>query len=276
MLTIDGAGRPLPVKNCATTSIGFCVADRPMRVGLFLPLNPKERLSGAPEHPLNAKEGLSGALANQIETLQRDRKVRSAFIVGYGMNLVNDDGFDVAQNLAAAIGGQQDIERLRRGYQDVWRAAQHLAPLFRQRVAGADGSTNLAHQHAALGGQSCDLAQRAIEVLLDIVAQRLQRRDVQNFSAVVQSAVECFAHQAINTNKEGRQRFARSGGRGDKRGASRQNFRPALLLRLSRRTELRAKPVRHERMRPREADRERAREASEDSSRVSLFFRWEK
>ena len=31
--TITGSGRPLPVRKCAISSIGFCVAERPMRTG---------------------------------------------------------------------------------------------------------------------------------------------------------------------------------------------------------------------------------------------------
>ena len=28
-----GSGRPFPARKCATSSIGFCVADKPMRTG---------------------------------------------------------------------------------------------------------------------------------------------------------------------------------------------------------------------------------------------------
>ena len=161
MFTTAGAGRPAPVRKCATSSIGFCVADSPMRVGL---------------------------IRQQVKPLQRKRQMRAALVVGDGMNLVDDHRLDVAENRAAAVGGQQDVQRLGRGDQDVRRTLQHLAPLFHQRVAGADGGANLRHQQAAFAGQRQDFAQRTFEILLDVVAQRLQRRDVENFGAVAQRA----------------------------------------------------------------------------------------
>ena len=122
----------------------------------------------------------------QVKPLQRERQVRAALVVGDGVDLVDDYGLDIAQNGAAAVCGEQNVERLGRGDQDVRRTLEHLAPLFHQRVAGAHGGANLGHQEAALGGQRQNLAERAVEVLLDIVAERLQRRDVQDFGAVVQ------------------------------------------------------------------------------------------
>ena len=94
------------------------------------------------------------------------------------------------------------------------------------------------HQQAAFAGQRQDLAERAFEVLLDVVAQRLQRRDVENFGAVVQVAGQRFAHQAIDADEKCGERFARAGGSGDQRGAAGENLRPALLLRLGGRAEL--------------------------------------
>jgi hypothetical protein len=95
-----------------------------------------------------------------------------------------------------------------------------------------------------------DLAQRDLEILLDIVAQRLQRRDVENFGAVAQIAGERLAHQAINADEECGERLARSRRGGDQRGATGKDLRPALLLRLRRRAEAPDEPLRYERMRP--------------------------
>ena len=130
------------------------------------------------------------------------------------------------------------------------RTLQHRAPLVHQRVAGADGGANLRHQEAALAGQRENFAQRNFEILLDVVAQRLQRRDVENFGAIAQLAGERFADQAIDADEEGRERLARSGGRGDQRGASGEDVRPALLLRLGGRAEARDEPLGNERMSP--------------------------
>ena len=191
----------------------------------------------------------------QVKPLQRERQVRAALVVGDGVDFVHDYGLDIAQDGAAAVGGEQNVERLRRGDQDVRRPLQHLAPLFHQRVAGADGGANLGHQQAALGGQRQNLAQRPVEVLLNVVAQRLERRDVQNFGAVAQVAVQRLAHQAIDADEKCGQRLARTGGSGDQRGAAGKDLRPALLLRLGGRTEAPEEPLRNQRMRPGQRDR---------------------
>ena len=126
----------------------------------------------------------SGAISQQVKPLQRYRQMCAALVVGDGMNLVNDYRFNMAQNGAATVRREQDVQRLGRGHQDVRRTLQHLAPLFHQRVASAHGGANLRHQQAAFARQRRDFAQRAIEVFLDVVTQRLQRRDVKDFGAV--------------------------------------------------------------------------------------------
>ena len=68
----------------------------------------------------------------------------------------------------ARLRGEHEVEGLGRGDEDVGRRAQHLAPLALRRVAGA-------HRHAHVGA---DAAQRRLEVALDVVAERLERRDV--------------------------------------------------------------------------------------------------
>ena len=93
----------------ATVSIGLTVADRPMRCG-----------RGPP------------AFCDEIvEPRQRQRQMRAALVVGHGVNLVDDDGADVSQRQPAALGGQQNEQRLRRRHQDVRRMLQHLLPLRR-------------------------------------------------------------------------------------------------------------------------------------------------
>ncbi len=192
-----------------------------------------------------------GRRRQQVQPLQRQRQVRAALVVGDGVDFVHDHRLDVPQDGAAAVGGEQDVQRFRRGHQDVRRPLDHLAPLLHQSVAGADGGADLRHQQAALARQRQDFAQRAVEILLDVVAQRLQRRDVEHFGRVAQRAVERLAHQPVNADEERRQRLAGTGRRGDQRSAAGQNFRPALLLRLGGRAKARQEPLGDQRMRPR-------------------------
>ena len=64
--------------------------------------------------------------------------------------------------------GEHQVERLGRRDQDVRRLAQHRRALLLRRVAGADGDRELA----------ADALERRAQVALDVVGERLQRRDV--------------------------------------------------------------------------------------------------
>ena len=183
-------------------------------------------------------------ISQRLQPLQRKRQVRAALVVGHGVDFVDDDGFDIAQNRAALFRGQQNVERLGRRDQNVRRPLQHGPALMHQRVAGADRGANLRHQQAALARHLQNLAQRPFEIFLDVVAQRLQRRDIQHFGAVVQITRQRLAHQTINAGQKRGQRLAGAGGGGDERGAPGENVRPALLLGLGRRAELSDKPLR--------------------------------
>ena len=176
--------------------------------------------------------------------------MRSAFVIGNGVDFIHDDRFDVAQNRAALIRGQQNVERLWRGNEDVRRALEHGAPLGHERVATADRGANLRHEQAALAGHGENFSQRNFEVFLDVVAQCLQWRDVKDFSSISEIACQSLAHEAINAREECSQRFSGACRRGNQRGAAGENVRPALLLRLGWRGKALDKPLRYERVSP--------------------------
>ena len=62
-------------------------------------------------------------LADVVEAGEGEGEVAAALVAGEGVDLVDDDGADGAQDLAAALGGEHEVERLRRGDQDVRRAS---------------------------------------------------------------------------------------------------------------------------------------------------------
>ena len=120
----------------------------------------------------------------RVEPLERERQMRAALVVRHGVNLIDDHGLHRAQNLAALARRQQDVERFRSRHQNMRRPAEHRLALMHVRIAGAHGGANFRHQVTALLRQRNDLAKGYIEILLDVVAERLQRRDVENFSGV--------------------------------------------------------------------------------------------
>ena len=176
--------------------------------------------------------------------------MRATLVVGHSVDFIDDYGLNIAENRTTLIRGEQNVERLGRSYQNMRRALQHGATLVHQRVAGANRGADLRHEQTALARHCQDFAERHFKIFLDVVAQRLQRRDVENFSAVRKISRKRFSHQSIDAGEECGQRFAGAGGGGNERRPSRQNVRPTLLLRLRRRGEALDEPLRDERMGP--------------------------
>ena len=111
--------------------------------------------------------GLAVALLQRVQALERQREVRAALGGGHGVDLVDDHRLDAGEDLAR-LRGQHEVQRLGRRDEDVRRVAAHRRALALRRVAGAD-------THGEVGA---DAAQRRAQVALDVVGQRLQRRDV--------------------------------------------------------------------------------------------------
>ena len=87
-----------------------------------------------------------------VEALEREGEVGSAFVVGYGVDFVDDDGADAAEMFAGFAGGEEDVEGLGRGDEDVGRVAEHGGTLFGEGVAGADGGADFGAKIAAVHG----------------------------------------------------------------------------------------------------------------------------
>ena len=114
-----------------------------------------------------------GRVDEPLQALDREREVRAALGAGDGVHLVEDQRLDAAQRLARRRGEHQ-VERLGRRDQDVGRLLDELAALLRRRVAGAD-----ADAQARL-----EPGERAAQVALDVVVERLERRDVEHAQAL--------------------------------------------------------------------------------------------
>jgi len=130
----------------------------------------------------------------------------------------------------------------------VRRRLENLRALRRSRVAGTNGGRDLRRVDAERLGELLDAAARNREVLVNVRAQRLERRDVDDARLVRQRAAEAFLKKIVEAGKKGRQGLARSGRRRDERVASRLNFAPAALLRARRRAERLFKPACDDRM----------------------------
>ena len=81
----------------------------------------------------------------------------AAFVVGYGVDFVDDDGADAAEMFAGFAGGEEDVEGLGGGDEDVGWVAEHGGTLFGEGVAGADCGADLGTEVAALHCELLDL-----------------------------------------------------------------------------------------------------------------------
>ena len=176
--------------------------------------------------------------------------MHAALVIGDGVNFIDNHRFHIAQDGAALLRRQQNVERLGRGDENVRRPLQHQAPVFHQRVARANRGANLRHQQAAIGRHLQNFPERHFEIFLNVVAEGLEGRNVENFGAVAQLASQRFADETVNTGQKSGQRFARSGGSRDQRSMAGKDVRPTLLLRFGRRREARREPFLNQWMRP--------------------------
>ncbi len=84
-----------------------------------------------------------------FQSLQTQRKVGAAFVVGYCVDLIDDQRAHAPQMLPRLARREQEIQRLRRGDEDVRGMLQHRHALFGGRVAGTDAGADLRTEIAA-------------------------------------------------------------------------------------------------------------------------------
>src|SRR5438046_212314 len=128
--------------------------------------------------------------------------MRSALVISHSMDFIDNDSFDIAQNRPALFRREQNVKRLGGGDQNMRRAFQHRPAFGCERVTGADSGANLRHQQATLASYLENFAEWNFEVLLNVVAEGFERRNVQNFSAVLEFPGQSLAYQTINAGEK--------------------------------------------------------------------------
>jgi len=111
------------------------------------------------------------AFGKSFEAFERERKMRAPFVVGDGVDFVDDDGVDGFEDFPAAVRGKKNVEGLRSSDQDMRRMLEHGAALGHEGVAGAYGGANLGHEEATLHSEALDFAEGNFEIGLDVVAE---------------------------------------------------------------------------------------------------------
>ena len=202
--------RSPPTKR-AISSSGRCVAESATRCGSLL--------------------------AEVGEALERERQVRAALGRRDGVHLVDDHGLDAGEHLPRARGEQQ-VEALGRRDQHVGRRAQHAPALVGRRVARAHRDRRRGQLEARGRGGRADAGERGAQVALDVVVERLERRDVEHAQPLAG-----LRHEPVEEPQEGRERLAGAGRRAQQHVLAGGDRRPALRLRGRRLAERALEPA---------------------------------
>jgi hypothetical protein len=196
-------------------------------------------------------DALRRAGGDRLEPFEREGQVRAPLGRGHGVDLVDDHRFDVAQRLPGA-GREHEVQRFRRGDEDVGRGADEVAPYVGRGVPGADPDGGLVHLlPEALRGEG-DAPQWRAQVLVDVDGQGPKRGEVHDAGAGVDGCTTAgpgdlggrrLGHEAVDAPEERGQRLARTRGREDQRVTAGGDGRPALGLRRRGRGEGRGEPL---------------------------------
>ncbi len=185
-----------------------------------------------------------------VQPLQAQRQMRAALVVGHSVDLVDDDCVHAAQMLTALLRREQDVQRFGRGDQDVRRGLQHRAALGRRRVARPDSRAHRRAQVAALEGELLNFAQGGFQVLLNVVGERLERRNINHLGLTAEAPFDRLADQSVDADEERRERLARTGRRGNQHRFFGEDHGPAELLGLGGGAKTAHEPLLHQRVGP--------------------------
>jgi hypothetical protein len=175
-------------------------------------------------------DSLDGSTGGPFEPLERQRQVRTSLGRGDRVDLVDDAPSRALEQLLRAA-GQHQVQRLRGGDEDVGRLAQHLLALALRGVSCAHGDAQI----------GADAAQGHAQVAVDVVGERLQRRNVDEVDALLGRPL--LVRESVDRPQERGQRLARAGWGTDQDMLARGDRRPRLGLRGGRLLERIPEPV---------------------------------
>ncbi len=113
------------------TAVAFVNDHTAWRPVLAQPVVAHQEAGHLLDRPLRRRESdpRQGAAGQLGQPLNAQRQVRAAPVVGQRVDLVDDQRARRAQQVAAAVRGEQQVKRLGRGDQDVGRPPHHRLPL---------------------------------------------------------------------------------------------------------------------------------------------------
>jgi len=138
------------------------------------------------ERPLRCRQtdALDGSRSQRLQPFEGESEVRAA-LGGYErVNLVHDNRFNRAQRAGRARGEQQ-VERLGRGDENIGRLTRKAGTLALRSVAGTHVDIRFVNRNAHAASHVCDTHQRRAQIALNVNGERLERRNVNDATAAV-------------------------------------------------------------------------------------------
>src|SRR5436309_4547013 len=145
------------------------------------------------------------------ETFEADRQQRTALRGADLVDLVEDDPLNVREVFAELRRTQDDGNALRRRDEDVWRVADLPLSFFRRGVPRPDADPDEWFGLARFPRQLCQFAEWLFKIAVDVVRERLQRRDVQAVDPVLEFPTKLLRVQLVDDRQESRERLAAPG-----------------------------------------------------------------
>jgi S1-C subfamily serine protease len=181
-------------------------------------------------------DALQAARAQALQALERERQVRAALARGHGVDFVDDHAAHRRQHASSRFRAEQHVQRFGRGHQHLRRALAHLRALGLRRVAGAHGGPDLDVGATHRGKLRADAFERRFQVEVDVVGQRLERRNVDHQGLVGQAfgRIQAAMDEIVERGQEGGQGLARTGRRRHQYVSAGADRGPGLRLRLGR------------------------------------------
>ena len=158
------------------------------------------------------------------------------------VDLVDDDGTRRGEHRAPRLRAEQNVERLGSRHDHVGRPPPHTRPFGLRGVTGAHQRADVHVGKAERCELRADSRERCCEILLDVVGQGLQRRDIDDERLIRQRSLDALSHQTIYGREERGERLPRAGGRGDQHISPRLDQRPGARLGLGGCTKMLAEP----------------------------------
>jgi len=158
----------------------------------------------------------------------------------HGMDLIEYHRLQGAQHATSALGGQEQVEALRRRNQNLRRLPQHAPPVFWWCVSGTCHRTDDGEGNPVGFEVLSQLLERCEQIATNVVVERSQWRYIEHTRVAFRPLTR---NELVESPQEGSECLTRFGWRGDQYVFIGGNVRPCRGLRVGGCANLLAEPA---------------------------------